>query len=201
MGDEHRCTARYRDQVSEGKALLETDELVFRGEFRLKIPFSEIRSLEAEDGLLVVGWDDQRASFQLGARAERWAERIRNPRTLLDKLGVKPGQRVSLVDVHDQAVRELLGARGIAFSEDLQPDSDVVLFGAETASALERLTDLQRSIKRDGAIWVVSPKGGREPGEAAVLEAGKRSGLVDVKVARFSVTHTAHKLVVPRDRR
>ncbi len=201
MGDEHRCTARYRDQVSEGKALLETDELVFRGEFRLRIPFREIRSLEAEDGLLTVGWGDERASFQLGTRAERWADRIRNPRTLLDKLGIKPGQRVSLVDVPDEAVRELLRARGVEFSEHLEPESDVVLFGAETLGALDQLTELQRSIKRDGAIWVVSPKGGREPGEAAVLEAGKRSGLVDVKVARFSDTHTAHKLVVPRDRR
>ena len=30
------------------------------------------------------------ATFELGPKAERWAERIRNPKSLLDKLGVKP---------------------------------------------------------------------------------------------------------------
>ena len=201
MGDEHRCTVRYGEQVSEGKALLETDELVFRGDFRLQIPFREIRSVETGDGSLTVGWRDERASFELGPRAERWAERIQKPRTLLEKLGVKPGQRISLVDLPDHEVRELLHGGGIEFAEGLEPDSDVILFGVESAEALERLTELSRSLKRDGAIWVVAPKGGREPREAVVLEAGKRSGLVDVKVARFSDTHTAHKLVLPRDRR
>ena len=201
MGDEHRCTVRYREKVAEGKVLLETDELVFRGDFRLKIPFRDIRSVEARDGRLTVRWRDERASFQLGPRAERWAERIRKPRTLLEKLGVKPGQRISLVELRDHEVRELLERGGIEFTAGIQPESDVILFGVESTGALERLTELQTSMKRHGAIWVVAPKGGREPGEAAVLEAGKRAGLVDVKVARFSETHTAHKFVVPRDRR
>lgn len=201
MGDEHRCTVRYGERVSEGKALLETDELVFRGDFRLKIPFREIRTVEAEDGSLTVGWGDERASFQVGPRAARWAERIRKPRTLLDKLGVKPGQRVSLVDVRDEEVRELLRARGIEFAERAEAGSDVILFGAESVEALGRLDEVQAAMKRDGAIWVVAPKGGREPREAQVLEAGKRAGLVDVKVARFSETHTAHKFVLPRARR
>lgn len=33
--------------------------------------------------------------------------------------------------------------------------------------------------------------------ERDVMEAAKAAGLVDVKVARFSETHTAEKLVVP----
>ncbi|MDQ3867721.1 MAG: DUF3052 domain-containing protein [Actinomycetota bacterium] len=201
MGDEHRCTVRYGEQVAEGKALLETDELVFRGDFRLKIPLREIRSIETRDGSLTVGWRDERASFQLGPRAERWAERIREPRTLLDKLGVKPGQQISLVDVRDDKVRELLHTRGVEFADGPRAESDVILFGVESIGALERLTELQTSMKRDGAIWVIAPKGGREPREATVLEAGKRSGLVDVKVVRFSETHTGHKFVLPRNRR
>ncbi len=197
MGDEHRCTVRYGERVSEGKALLETDELLFRGDFRLKILLRNVRSVEAKDGSLTIGWGDEQASFELGPRAVRWAERIRNPKTLVDKLGVKPGQRLSLVDVQDQDVHELLRSRGIEFAERADAGSDVVLLGAESLDALERLDELRTSIKPDGAIWVVAPKGGREPREAQVLEAGKRAGLVDVKVARFSETHTAHKFVIP----
>jgi hypothetical protein len=33
------------------------------------------------------------------------------------------------------------------------------------------------------------------------MRAGKEAGLVDVKVVRFSETHTAEKFVIPRARR
>ena len=55
MGQEARCTLRFGNKVSEGKALLETDELVFRGDggVRQRVPFSEMRSVEANDGDLL----------------------------------------------------------------------------------------------------------------------------------------------------
>ena len=37
MGKELNCSVRFGKQQSEGKALLETSEILFRGEFRLKI--------------------------------------------------------------------------------------------------------------------------------------------------------------------
>jgi hypothetical protein len=201
MGDEARARLRYGGREVEGKALLETDELVFRGDVRLRVPYRSLTSVSAEDGRLALAWGDERAELDLGPKAARWAERILNPRTLLDKLGVKPGQRVSLLDAPGDEIRALLAGRGIAYAEAEQPGSDVVLLGVGSVAELERLDALERSIARDGAIWVVAPKGGAEPTEAQVLAGGKAAGLVDVKVARWSDTHTAHKFVVPRDRR
>jgi hypothetical protein len=71
----------------------------------------------------------KRASFELDPPAERWAEKIRNPKTLLDKLGVEPDQRVSVIGVADEEIRVLLRERGIHFGEDPQPESDLILFG------------------------------------------------------------------------
>lgn len=201
MGDEARATLRYEGREVEGKALLETDELVFRGDVRLKVPFRSLSSVSAEDGRLALAWGDERAELELGPKAERWADRIRNPRTLVDKLGVKPGRRVSLVDAPGDEIRALLAERGIEPVDGEQPDADVILFGASTPDDLARLGPLQDSLARDGAIWVVAPKGGVEPTEAQVLAGGKAAGLVDVKVARWSDTHTAHKFVIPKDRR
>jgi hypothetical protein len=42
-----------------------------------------------------------------------------------------------------------------------------------------------KSLKRNGAIWVVYPKGKKEITEIGVLKAGRQAGLVDTKVARF----------------
>jgi hypothetical protein len=39
MGQEVTCTARWGGKSVRGKALLETAEIIFRGEERLKIPF------------------------------------------------------------------------------------------------------------------------------------------------------------------
>jgi len=201
MGDEARATLRYEGREVEGKALLETDELVFRGDVRLTVPYRALTSVSAENGRLALAWADERAELELGPKAARWADRILNPRTLLDKLGVEPGRRVSLLDTPGDEIRALLAARGIPFAEAEQPDADLILVGASSPADLERLGPLQAWLARDGSIWVVAPKGGVEPTEAQVLAAGRAAGLVDVKVARWSDTHTAHKFVIPTARR
>ena len=52
MGQEIKCRVDFSGQASEGKALLETSEIIFRGAFRLKIPFQAITALEASKGKL-----------------------------------------------------------------------------------------------------------------------------------------------------
>jgi hypothetical protein len=50
MGKEAACEVRFAGRSSEGKAHLEPSELRFSGEFRLKIPFDEVRQVAARDG-------------------------------------------------------------------------------------------------------------------------------------------------------
>jgi len=202
MGQETDCQARFGGQVSAGKALLETDELIFRGEFRLKIALKSIESVDTADGELHVVWPAGTASFTLGARAQKWADKIRNPRSLADKLDVKPGMRVSLCGVRDASFLELLQRRTSDISDGkAAKESDLIFFGAGADKDLSRLRTLQTSLKRRGAIWVVYPKGRQEITEMGVLQAGRQAGLVDIKVARFSGTHTALKFVIPLARR
>ena len=202
VGDEARATVHVGGRTSEGKALLETDELIFRGDFRLVIRLRDVRTAEGAEGRLTVETADGPAVFDIGPRAERWAERIRNPKTLLDKLGVKPDARVAVVGVEDDAFRADLAARVGSFAEgEPASETDVVFLGAASLDDLRVLAPLAERIARDGAIWVIAPKGGREPREAEVLAAGKAAGLVDTKVARFSDTHTAHRFVIPRAKR
>ena len=87
MGAEAKCQIRVDGATHEGKALLETDELLFRGEggadgrgMRLKIPLSAITSVTAAAGELRVRHAAGDATFLLGPHAEKWAERIRTPR-------------------------------------------------------------------------------------------------------------------------
>jgi hypothetical protein len=193
MGQEVQCEVRFGGKISAGKALLETDDLIFRGDFRLSIPLKAIQSLEAADGVLHVTSPAGTATFTLGAQADKWAHKIRHPRTLADKLDVKPGMRVSLIGV----TVNLEGRAGEIIEGKAAKESDLIFLGAETAKDLARLRPLLKAMKRNGAIWVVYPKGKKEITEIAVLEAGRQAGLVDTKIARFSDTHTAHKFVIP----
>jgi hypothetical protein len=116
----------------------------------------------------------------------------------LDKLGVAPGLVVSVLDVEDPSFHDALRARIGAFTER-QPagGSDLLFYGAHAAVDLERIPELKGSLKPAGALWVIRPKGRPEITEAQVMAACKKAGLVDVKVAGFSSTHTAEKFVIP----
>ena len=172
--------------------LLESEELLVRGDIRLRIPFRDVRAVAAADGVLRIAWSRGEAELELGDVAVRWAERIRNPRTLADKLGLKPGLRVGVLDLKE----EVLAGFGPPRSE-----TDLIFVGAESRADLDRIPDLVPRLAPTGGIWIVAPKGRSNPSENDVLAAGRAVGLVDVKVVKFSETHTAHKFVIPRDRR
>ena len=202
MGDQAQCTARLGRRQSEGKALFETDDVIFRGDFKVKVPLRSITAAEARDGTLRITWPEGTLALDLGARAEKWAERIRSPRSLLDKLGVKAEHNVSVLGVSDEEFLRQLRDRSSAVSEGkLARRSDLVFYRADTKAALGKLEKLSESIAPNGAIWVVRPKGTKAITDADVIAAGKAAGLVDTKVVKFSETHTAEKLVIPLSKR
>lgn len=195
MGREVRCLVRHGGDEAEAKALLETDELIVRSPFRVRLPRSSITSTRVDGPRLEITYGGGSLVLEVGEReAERWAHDIANPRSLADKLGVKSGQRVRLVGEVDP---ELAGA-GRRVDEG---EADVVFVAIEAPGDLARIGALQEVIARDGAIWAIRPKGRDDVTEAMVLAAGREAGLHDVKTARISATHTGEKFVIPKERR
>jgi len=200
MGRETVCTVRVNGEGAEAKTLLETEELVVRAPHRLTIPFRSIESISVDGPVLVVRSPNRVVEIELGAKeAAAWADRIRNPKSRLDKLGVKAGLRVSLVGTIDDPVfTKELADRGVELSNGrVKRDSDLIFLGATKARDLARLATLKASLQPAGAIWVVRPKGVAAITETQVMDEGKRAGLVDTKVVKFSDSLTAEKLVIP----
>src|SRR5918999_6333842 len=114
MGAESKCTLTFGKTRADGKALLETDALIFRGgDVRLSVPYKQMSSVEAKDGALRVKFPDGVAVFAVGDVAPRWAEKIRNPPSRLDKLGVKADQLVIVYGVDDDGFERGLKVRGV----------------------------------------------------------------------------------------
>jgi hypothetical protein len=122
---------------------------------------------------------------------------VPSTRPLLDKLGVKPGAKVAIVDVSDAGFLSLLRQRtsDVVTGRPKSP-ADIVFLGAKSDADLKRLNEVKKWIEPNGAIWVVRPKGGRsELSDTDVIDAGLAAGLVDNKIASFSETHGAMRLV------
>ena len=202
MGQEAACTVHWGKKVSTGKALLESTELIFRGKFRLALPFKQMKSVVAKEGELRVAFADERVVFELGPKAEKWADKIRNPRGLLDKLGVKPDFRVCVLGVEDAVFLADLAGRTAKVSDGRRrKDTDLIFFAVESRDALKRLRRLRAYLKSSGAIWAVWPKVQLQLREDDVRAAAMAASLVDVKVVSFTQTLSALKLVVPVARR
>ena len=198
MGYDAACTIRIDGKSARGTAWLEHKDLVFRGPFRVAIPLKEIRQARANDGTLTVEFGGRVAELDIGTPAAKWAQRISNPPSRLDKLGVKAGARVTVLGLDDEAFIGELEARGAAVSRRTKAGgSDAVFYFAPARAALERLEGLTSAIAQDGAIWILRPKGVAAITEAETMAAGKKAGLVDVKVVSFSDTLTAEKYVIP----
>jgi len=202
MGSEARCTVRHGRTTAEAQVLLESTEVVVRGEIRLKIPFRTMTAVRARDGRLTIVWPEGTTVLELGPAAAIWAEKIRNPKRLIDKLGVKPDQRVSVTGIDDaDFLGQLTERTQHASVGRITRGSAAIFLGVESVAGLERIARAAQAITRDGMIWVVWAKGRPALNEDHVRGAARRAGLVDVKVAAFSDTLSALKLVIPVERR
>ena len=146
MGQDVHCIATWNGRRSIGTASLETDDLLFRGEFRLRIPFKTVTDLAADEGRLTVTIAEGTVIFNLGVRAQQWAERIRNPKGVLDKLGIKPEMLVSVLGVPDQWFLDELTSR----VQDVRVgkvarSSDVIVAAINTPKELTVFEKLQAS--------------------------------------------------------
>jgi hypothetical protein len=202
MGLTVECDVLCEQQAYRCRAYLEERELVLRGEFRLTIPFAAIGSLESDDERLVVHHSGPTVTLVLGKDARKWAAKMTNPVSLIDKLGVKEGQVVSVLGVEDPRFwEELRGRTSKIAIGTASADSDWIFVGVESQDDLARLGTLRSAIQKTGSIWAIWKKGRKVLNETHIRDAALGVGLVDVKVARVSDTLSGLKLMIPKGRR
>jgi hypothetical protein len=201
VGQEIKTTLRWDGRIIEGTALLETDSLVFRGGASLTIPFSEMMSIEANSGWLELKTQRGLLLFDLGPKAESWKERIKNPKGMIEKLGLDATKKVCIVGKLAPDVRADVEASGAKVAKSARGKGfDAVFVAASAKKDLEKLPSIKEMIVDDGAIWIVYPKGKTgedELTERAVLTAGRTLQLTDNKQIKVNDELTAVRFVIP----
>ena len=126
---------------------------------------------------------------------------------LPEKLGIRPGSRLLVVDAPDGWLGRVLAVpAGVALTDLRARSADVILAFAPDRAALEaRWPQLLARLPADGALWVAWPK--RASGvatdltEDVVRDVALPDGVVDVKVAALDETWSGLKLVVRKTSR
>lgn len=206
MGYETKCRVKVVDAAGTREAdvaavLLETDDLIVRGEARVKVPRTSIESVTSRAGVVTVRSPTATVSLTLGAEAAaKWKTKLEEaPKLLIDKLDVKPTAKVWLWDVDDATLRKQVKARAAEAVEGASASKcDVVFVDVASDAELPRIDRAAKAIVDRGAIWVVHPKGKSGVADVAIFAHAKSIGLTYTKVARISETHSAEKLVWPR---
>lgn len=124
---------------------------------------------------------------------------MQNPKSVIDKLGVKRGQKVAVVRLRDAAfVAQLTQVLGEKPSSRAGKSCARVLFAVHCDRNHAKLATFVASIHPAGDVWMVYETGHRDVCEDSIRAAARQAGLVDVKVVRFSETHGAVRLVIPK---
>ena len=117
---------------------------------------------------------------------------------LLDRLGVKPGAKVAVVNLDDNGFIQLLRERTphVLQGKPRTPCDIVFVGAANPRELLERLRAVKSWIEPNGAIWAIRPKGPSSTlKDTDAIQAGLDAGLVDNKIASFSETQGAMRFV------
>lgn len=194
MGLEARCVVRRDGKDWIGKVHCGDGEISSTGEPGFRWKWSELDHLAVADGWLLLMRKGEALQIQIGEQAGAWEKAIRNPKSRLDKLGLKPGQSYQAWGEFDELFANELVERA---GESAEAPLDIVFVRMDAEEDLDRLLEARQAIKPNGMIWAIWPKGRKELREGHIRDFALAHGLVDVKVASFSATLSALKLVIP----
>ncbi len=126
---------------------------------------------------------------------------------LMQKLGIKPGHRVFVMNAPDK-FEQMLGAlpQDAAYVTRTAKHIDVVVcFEKSAADFQKHLASLVNRIKSDGMIWIGWPKKtsgvATDLTENPIRDYALTLGLVDIKVCAIDDTWSGLKLVIRKENR
>jgi hypothetical protein len=188
VGRETACICRWGGERAEVKALLETHELILRGELKRKVSLGDLKNVRVDGGDLCFKVGRESVTLTLGAKdAASWAKKIAAPPpSLKDKLGLEEGDKAFVIGaVKDSALAAAL--KGATTSSAAKAKIVVAVVEDE-----KELLQAARACPKGTPIWIVHRKGKAASfGETPVRAAMRAKGFMDTKVSAVSADYSA----------
>jgi hypothetical protein len=190
MGREAVAVAHWNGAIAEVKALLESSEIILRGEIRAKIPRATISSFTVDDDVLSVTSSGQVLRLDLGqAEATKWAAVLSKPLpTLAQKLGISPSRKAFVMGrVQDVELSSALTGAQAHVREDATVLIAIIQTEADLADAI-----ICAQNSPTLPLWCVYGKGKfATVTDSAIRSTMRESGFVDNKTSGISDKLTA----------
>jgi len=198
MGREAICDCTFDGTTTKVKALLESEELVLRGDIRLRAPLHALHHVRVESESLCFNLDKGPIRLDLGAAAAKsWAKKIKSPPpSLAAKLGITGKTLRTIGPISDRALDSALGSAALISGRN----PDLILAYVDTPESLAAtLREAKAQLARSIPIWLVYRKGPGHPlNESAIRTTLRANGLMDTKVASVSPELTALRFNLPK---
>jgi hypothetical protein len=197
MGREATAQCKWGNETGNCKVLLETTELVLRGELRHRVPIAGLEDVAVSGDELRFRVDKEKVALSLGSElAQKWAKALATPPpSLAKKLGISASSRLLVIGEVDSP--ELSAAVSEAASID-GTDADLMIISVTSAHELNlAVNKLQKRRAGVPPFWIVYPKGpGQEFGESSVRAVLRERGFIDTKMASVSPRLTALRFIL-----
>lgn len=181
MGLEAPCDIETGGQTHHARALLESHDLIVRGDLRLRLNLAEITKVDVRDGALHFVHGETGYVLRLPpGRAETWARKMTTPPpSLAAKLGISPDRPAFVIG----AVTDPVLAAALAGNIVADPTGAAqLIIVSETVDALP-----EPDILPPLPVWIVYPKGAASAlPEAAVRSHMRTAGWTDTKTSAVS---------------
>jgi len=198
MGREAICDCTFDGTVTKVKALLESDELILRGDIHLRAPLHALHHVRVESESLCFNLDTGPIRLDLGAAAAKsWAKKIKSlPPSLAVKLGITGKTVRTIGPISNPALDSALSSAALISGRN----PDIILAYIDTPESLAAvLGEAKAQLARSIPIWLVYRKGPGHPlNETAIRTRLRANGLIDTKVASVSPELTALRFNLPK---
>jgi hypothetical protein len=198
MGREAVCDCTFDGTTTKVKALLESEELILRGDIRLRAPLHALHHVRVESESLCFNLDEGPVRLDLGAAAAKsWAKKIKSPTpSLADKLGITGKTVRTIGPISDRALDSALSSAALVRAQN----PDLILSYVDTPESLAAtLREAKAQLARSIPIWLVYRKGPGHPlNESAIRTTLRAQGLMDTKVVSVSAELTALRFNLPK---
>ncbi len=196
MGLEANCLCRWSGGETPVKALLESHELILRGDLKRRLPIAQMQGFEATGDDLIVTMADGAYSLSLGEKkAASWAAKIaKPPPTLQAKLGFSDAAAVCVIGaVSDLALRDAVSGAKAGLAE-----ARLCIAQVDDEPGLRAVLGVHADAPARQPLWLVYPKGPKATfGEAAVRRILREVGYADSKSCAVSAGYTATRYARP----
>jgi hypothetical protein len=176
----------------EAKVHLDAAQLQLSGGVRARIAIKQASGWRVEAGCLIGNWQGVKLAIELGeAAAQKWLDKILNPPSLAQKLGVHSGKTLHW-QVESIVLRDFFAQLGVDHSPIIK--ADLCFAEVSEPAHLVSLLTLALKLKNPQQLWVVRRKGkSAKVKQAQIMTALAQLGFKPSKTAAWNDDYGADR--------